>query len=83
MKLLSDVRKLTDLFKRMRFKAYSNTEFQAETNASVNSTCPQPPSPRVTAGHLPALSVRGVGHLQILHCPGAGHLPTPGPYPRF
>ena len=41
------------------------------------------PSPRATAGHLPALSVPGVGHLQILHCLGAGHLPTPGPFPRF
>ena len=46
--------------------------------ASVTSTCAQPPPPRATAGHLPALSVPGVGHLQILHCPGAGHLPTPG-----
>ena len=27
------------------------------------------PLPRATAGHLPALSVPGVGHLQILHCP--------------
>jgi len=57
-------------------------------NASVNSTCaqptpPPPPSPRVTAGHLPAMSVPGVGHLQILHCPGAEHLPTPGPFPSF
>ena len=26
------------------------------------------PLPRATAGHLPALSVPGVGHLQILHC---------------
>ena len=39
--------------------------------------------PRATAGHLPALSVRGEGHLQILCCPGAGHLPTPGPFPSF
>ena len=29
-------------------------------NASVNSTCAQP-FPRATAGHLPALSVPGVG----------------------
>ena len=42
-----------------------------------------PPTPRATAGHLPALSVPGVGHLQILCCPGAGHLPTPGPFPSF
>ena len=39
---------------------------------------PSPPSPRATAGYLPALSVPGVGHLQILCCPGAGHSPTPG-----
>ena len=44
----------------------------------------RPPSPpalfpfRATAGHLPALSVPGVGHLQILHCPGDGFLPTRG-----
>ena len=38
----------------------------------------RPAPPRATAGHLPALSVPGVGNLQILHCPGAGHLPTPG-----
>ena len=44
---------------------------------------PVPPSPRATAGHLPALSVSGVGHLQILCCPGAGHLPTPRPFPSF
>ena len=30
-------------------------------NASVNSTCAQPPPPRATAGHLPALSVPGEG----------------------
>ena len=41
-------------------------------NASVNSTCAQPPPPGATAGYLPALSVPGVGHLQNLHCPGAG-----------
>ena len=53
-------------------------------NASVNSTCcAQPPLPRATAGHLPALSVPGLGHLQMLHCPGAGHLPSPGPFPSF
>ena len=39
---------------------------------------PSPPPPRATAGHLPALSVPGVGHSQMLHCPGTGHLPTPG-----
>ena len=43
---------------------------------------PSPP-PRATCGHLPALSVPGVGNLQILHCPGAGHLPTPGPLVSF
>ena len=41
-------------------------------------SAPPPPNPRATAGHLPALSVLGVGNLQILHCPGARHLPTPG-----
>ena len=43
----------------------------------------RPAPPRATAGHLPALSVPGVGQLQILHCPEAGHLPTPGPFPSF
>ena len=41
------------------------------------------PSPRETAGHLPALSVPGVWHLQILHCLGAGHLLILGPFPSF
>ena len=50
-------------------------------NASVNSSCAQPPL--ATAGNLSDLSVPGVGHLQILHCPGAGHLPTPGPFVSF
>ena len=64
-----------------------------EIYASVNSTYTQPPQtltltlttppPWATAGHLPALSVLGVGHSQILHCTGAGHLPTPGPFPSF
>ena len=45
------------------------------SNASVNSSCAQPPW--ATAGYLLALSVPGVGHLQILHFPGARHLPTP------
>ena len=40
---------------------------------------PSPPPPRATAGHLPTLSVPGVGHLQIFHCAGAGQLPIPGP----
>ena len=44
--------------------------------ASVSSTCAQPPLGY--CGHLPTLSVPGVGNLQILHCPGAGHLPTLG-----
>ena len=44
------------------------------SNASVNSSCAQPPW--ATAGYLLALSVPGVGHLQILHFPGARHLPT-------
>ena len=35
------------------------------------------PTPRATAGYLPALPVPGVGPLQILRCPGAGHLPIP------
>ena len=47
------------------------------SNASVNSSCTQPPlpPPRATAGHLPTLSVAGVGHLQILCCLG--------PFPSF
>ena len=44
---------------------------------------PAPPPSWVTAGHLPALSVPGVGHLQMLHCPWAGYLPTPGPFLSF
>ena len=40
--------------------------------ASVNPSCAQRPPPRATAGHLPALSVPGVGYLQILRCPGPG-----------
>ena len=49
------------------------------TYASVNSTCaqPPPPPPRATAGHLPALSIPGVGHLQILHCPGCRAFANP------
>ena len=47
--------------------------------ASVNP----PPPPRATAGHLPALSVLGIGHLQILRGPEAGHLPTPELFPSF
>ena len=47
------------------------------SNASVNSSCTQPPlpPPRATVGHLPTLSVAGVGHLQILCCLG--------PFPSF
>ena len=54
----------------------AQVELTDALNASVNSTCAQPP--RATAGHFPTLSVPGVGYLQILHCPGAGHLPTRG-----
>ena len=43
---------------------------------------PRPPPP-VTAGHLLALLVVGVGHLQILCCPGTGQLPTLGPFSSF
>ena len=58
--------------------------FITMSNASVNSSCAQPPpSSRATAGHLLSFSVPGVGHLWILHCPGAGHLPTPGLFPSF
>ena len=39
--------------------------------ASVNSSCMHPP-PRATAGHLPTLSVLGVGHEQTLYGPFAG-----------
>ena len=64
-------------------------EDQEEKNSSYHllfmhqSIPPAPSTPQATAGHLPALSVPGVGQLQILHCPGAGHLPTPGPFPSF
>ena len=51
--------------------------------ASVNPAAPSTPPPQTTAGHLPALSVPGVGHLQILFCLGAGHLSTPGPLASF
>ena len=57
-------------------------EGKDKLNASVNSTCAQP-FLRATAGHLPTLSVLGVGHLQIFHRPGAGHLPTPGANPEL
>ena len=40
------------------------------------------PAP-ATAGHLPVLSVPGLGHLQILHRPVAEHLPTVGPFSSF
>ena len=59
-----------------------------KTNQNIVRLCisqfqlrPPPPALfpfRATAGHLPALSVPGVGHLQILHCPGDGLLPTRG-----
>ena len=63
---------------------FCSSETQLLYNASVNSSCAQPPPPpRATAGHLPALSVPGVGHLEILHCPGAGHLPAPGRFQSF
>ena len=62
------------------FKAKGNS---SDGNVSVNSTCAQPPPPRATEGHWPALSVLGVRHLQILHCPGTGHLPTTGLFPSF
>ena len=51
--------------------------------ASVIPAAPSTPPPQTTAGHLPALSVPGVGHLQILFCLGAGHLSTPGPLASF
>ena len=43
-----------------------------DANASVNSSCTQPPPPPATAGHLFPLSVPWVGHLQILYCSGPG-----------
>ena len=51
----------------------------------MHQSIPAAPStpPRATAGHLPTLSVPGVGHLQILCCPGAVHSPTPGPFLSF
>ena len=43
----------------------------------MQQSIPAVPShpPRATAGHLPALSLPGVGHLKILRCPAPGHLP--------
>ena len=44
-------------------------------NASVNSTCAQPPSPpppQATAGHLPAMSVPGVGYCKFCTARGPG-----------
>ena len=54
-------------------------------NASVNSTCaqPPPPAPGLLRGICPPCQSLGVGYLQILRCPGAGHLPTPEPFPSF
>ena len=44
---------------------------------------PSTPPHWATAGHLPALSVPGMGHLQILCCPGHRHLPNPGTHAVF
>ena len=41
-----------------------------------------PSTPRATAGHLPVLSVPGVGHLQILCCKGPG-ICQPGAIPEL
>ena len=53
------------------------------TYCSLSRTDHVNPYRSALQGHLPVLSVLGVGHLQILHCPRAGHSPTPGPFPRF
>ena len=56
------------------------------TPAAPNSPPPPPKTPhhpQATAGHLPAVSVPGVGHLQNFRCPGTEHLPTPGLFPSF
>ena len=61
--------------------AFKNTEIKAEHEWKIELYQHQcisqfqlrpAPTPRATAGHLPALSV-----------PGVGHLPTPGPFPSF
>ena len=44
---------------------FSSLEFKQVMHQSI-PPAPRPPPPRATAGHLPALSVPGVGHLQIL-----------------
>ena len=50
-----------------------NSKISTRPNATVNSSCAQPPPPPgATAGHL-----------QILCRPGAGHLPISGPFPSF
>ena len=51
--------------------------------ASGNSTCAQPPPPRATAGHLPPLSVPGVGHLQMLALPGGRAFANPRANPEL
>ena len=59
------------------------SRFKPRESQNNNSVFPPPPPGGATAGHLPALSVPGVGLLQILHCPGAEHLSTPGPLASF
>ena len=44
---------------------------------------PSPPPPRATAGHLPALSVPGVGHLQFCAAREPGISQPRGPFPSF
>ena len=57
----------------------------SHSNASVNSSCAQhpPPPPQATAGHLPALSVPGVGHLQIFALPGGRAFANPRAIPKL
>ena len=54
------------------------------TPAAPNSPPPPKPPhhPQATAGHLPAVSVPGVGHLQNFCCPGGWAFANPGVYFR-
>ena len=53
-----------------------------EDNASVNSTCAKPPAP-ATAGHLPALSVPGVGAFANVALPGGRAFANPRANPEL
>ena len=51
-------------------------------NASVNSSCAQPPSTGY-CGAFARLVSPGDGALAQFVLPGAGRFPTPGPFPSF